>query len=494
MSHKPTHHWKERPLQELADDYIARGGLVFDFDAGQAPYDYKLGVGGREPDVLTGDEARDHLWGLSGADLLTGGDQDDVLYGDQGRDTLSGGDGSDRLLGGSGRDRLFGAAEADSLHGDEGDDYLDEGAGHGDLEGGMGNDTLVGGRGPDAFAVDPTSGDDVIRDFTAGPGMFDHLALRNLRWEDLSFQDTAAGVRISWAGGSVLLEGVRQSDLAQDDFMFADAPDIPPGERDPAGPTAERPSPTSEGPRSHERRLDGEKFDKAADDELQDGAVRFGFQGDEAYQVVVGTLDDDALAGGATWDNMFGRDGNDLLTGAGGDDILQGDAGDDRLDGGDGMDRLDGGMGADTLAGGSMADELMGMEGADSLAAGAGHDMIEGGVGDDTIAGGTGADAFIVSPDSGFDVVFDFEARGQAQGAFDHLALRDIRPDQVSVTDQAEGAFVSWSTDADAAPEGGVLLQGVFRADLRQSDFMFVDEPGFVAGINDYGSWLVFPG
>jgi Ca2+-binding RTX toxin-like protein len=138
-------------------------------------------------------------------------------------------------------------------------------------------------------------------------------------------------------------------------------------------------------------------------------------------------------------------------------------------------------------------DELMGMAGNDYLDAGAGHDMIEGGMGNDRIRGGTGADAFIVDPMSGFDVVLDFEATGLAQGAFDHLALRDILPEQVSVADTAEGAFVSWNTNADAQPEAGVLLQDVFAADLRQSDFMFVSEPGFVAGIDDFGSHLIFP-
>ena len=356
----------------------------------------------------------------------------------------------------------------------------------------MGDDTLVGGAGPDAFAVDPTSGNDVIRDFTAGPGMFDHLALRDLRWEDLSFEDTTAGVRVSWAGGSVLLEGVAKSQLAQDDFMFADTPDLPPASRDAAGPAAERPSPSMEGPTFGHRDLPGERFDQAADAALRRGDVSLTFTGDESYQVIVGERQGDALAGDASVDNIFGRDGADTLVGLGGDDVLQGDAGDDRLEGGDGMDRLDGGMGADTLVGGAMVDDVMGMAGADSIDAGAGHDMIEGGMGNDTITGGTGADAFIVDPDSGFDVITDMEVRGEAQGAFDHLALRDIRPDQVTVVDQTEGAFVSWNTDRDADAEGGVLLQGVFRADLRQSDFMFVDAPGFVAGISETGSDWIF--
>jgi Ca2+-binding RTX toxin-like protein len=492
MSHKLSHHWRDTPVEDLAGQYLAADGLTFDFSAGRERYDYRVSIGDEGSDVLTGRGDRDHFWGLGGDDLLTGARENDVLYGDEGRDTLSGGDGADRLTGGMDGDRLFGGREADALMGGAGNDYLDEGAGHGDLNGGMGDDTLVGGAGPDAFAVDRTSGNDVIRDFTAGPGMFDHLALRDLRWEDLSFEDTASGVRVSWQGGSVLLEGVAKSQLAQDDFMFADAPDLPPAARDATGPAPAQPSPSIEGPSQWWGREPGARFDQAADAALRDGDLSLTFTGDETYQVIVGERGDDELTGGAGVDNMFGRDGADTLLGDGGDDVLQGDAGDDRLEGGDGMDRLDGGMGADTLIGGAMVDDIMGMDGADSIDAGAGHDMIEGGMGNDTIAGGTGADAFIVDPHSGFDVILDMEVRGEAQGAFDHLALRDIRPDQVNVVDRAEGAFVSWNTDRDADPEGGVLLQGVFRADLRQSDFMFIDAPGFVAGISDAGSDWIF--
>ena len=240
-------------------------------------------------------------------------------------------------------------------------------------------------------------------------------------------------------------------------------------------------------------RLPGRDFDKAFDKALKHDDVRFTFQGDESYQVAVLTLDNDTFNGGATWDHVFGRDGNDRLFGNAGTDILQGDAGNDELYGGGGMDRLDGGMGDDRLFGGDMADEVMGMEGADFIDAGAGHDMIEGGKGNDTIRGGTGADAFIVDPESGFDVVLDMEVLGMAQGAFDHLALRDILPEQVSVRNTNRGALVSWNTDGDLRAEGSVLLQDVFKADLRQSDFMFVSQPGFVAGIEDFGSHYVFP-
>ena len=494
MSRKHKHHDRDDDvsIHSRAYHYLRRDGLSFDFDAGRERYDYQIAIGDHNRDKLAGGKERDYFWGLRGDDTLNGGRENDGLYGDGGDDVLVGGEGGDRLTGGSGNDRLYGGTQADGLRGGDGNDYLDEGAGHGDLDGGAGNDILIGGQGPDAFGVDRMSGDDIIRDFTPGPGMFDHLALRDLRWEDLTFQDTAAGVKVSWTGGSVVLENVMKSQLAHDDFMFADAPDLPPGPHHVSGPTPESPSMSSDGPRISSQHLPGSGFDKAADDAIKDGKLDFGFRGDEAFRVAVGTARSDTMHGTAAWDHLFGRDGNDSLFGLGGDDVLQGDAGNDYLDGGIDNDRIDGGMGNDRLFGGMGMDEMMGADGNDYIDAGAGHDMIEGGMGSDTIRGGTGADAFIVDPLSGFDVVLDFEARGDAQGAFDHLALRDILPEQVSVRDTSRGAVVSWNTDSDRAAEGSVLVQDVFKADLRQSDFMFVGAPGFVAGIDDFGSHLIF--
>lgn len=159
-------------------------------------------------------------------------------------------------------------------------------------------------------------------------------------------------------------------------------------------------------------------------------------------------------------------------------------------------------MGDDTLLCGDQGDELMGRAGNDYLDEGAGHGMIEGGAGNDVLIGGTGADAFIVDLMSGDDIVFDLEATGEAECAFDHLALQDISPEQVSVTDgfardwngqSYAGVLVSWNTDGKAGAEASVLLVGLTAADLRQSDFMFVEELGFVADISDAGSWYVFP-
>ncbi len=441
--------------------------------------EYRLLHVGHEDIEIGGGDARDHVWAMAGA--VGGGGDDDLMHGGDGANLLSGNAGMDHLHGGGGADTLYGGADGDMLMGGPGDDLLDEGEGHSGVDGGPGNDTLIGGAGPDAFMVDRESGDDLIRDFTAGPGMFDTLGLRGMSWADLGFEDTEGGVRIVWDGGSVLLEGVWKADLAQDDFMFADSPDLPPGSAEPDGPTAQRATPSQPGPV-----IDGE--DIRTENVGPGGITRSVHHG----EVFIGRARADELEGADGHDDLIGRNGDDMLSGGGGDDSLHGDIGRDTLDGDDGMDRLDGGDHNDVLVGGAGEDELMGGAGDDVLDEGAGHGMLDGGHGDDTMTGGAGADAFLVDPDSGHDVVTDFEATGLAQGAFDHIALRHIRPDDVTVTDTADGALVAWDTDQDGRSDGSILLAGVARNDLRQSDFMFEEAPGFVADISTAGSWYVF--
>lgn len=479
--------------QNVSEQYLERDGLSFKFDAGQAPWQYHVAIGSDHDDALAGGADRDYLWGRGGNDHLAGMLENDNLYGGGGDDVITGGMGVDLLVGGSGADSLYGGGDGDAVRAGAGNDYVDEGAGHGDLDGGPGNDILVGGQGADAFMVMPGMGDDVIKDFTAGPGMFDHLAIMGLHWSDLNFADTSAGVRVSFEGGSVLLEGVYMADLTQDDFMFGDEPELPPASRAPDGPTPERPSPSSDGPATVSGSEPGPAFGNFAQGQMHNREFEFTFADEEMFHVLVGTAAADTLQATDAWDEYFGRDGNDVLAGGGGSDVLQGDAGDDQLSGGAGQDRLDGGPGMDQLSGGDEEDNLMGGDGNDTLDAGAGHDMLNGGKGDDIYIGGAGADAFMVMPDSGNDVVRDFEATGAAQGAFDHIALIDILPNQVHVMDTTNGALVSWDTTGDNTADGSILLQGVAMADLRQSDFMFNEQPAFVAGVSDVGSWYVFP-
>jgi Ca2+-binding RTX toxin-like protein len=438
--------------------------------------DHQLFIGDRSPDRYEGGATEDWLFGRAGPDRLTGGEGDDDLLGGDGGDRLDGGGGMDHLDGGRGDDRLFGGSDNDGLRGGDGNDRLDEGDGHGDLEGGRGDDRLTGGRGADAFVVDPNSGHDVIYDFVAGPGMFDHLALRDIEPEELVFEQTGRGARISWNDGaaSVLLVGVDLGDLAQDDFMFTDDKELIPVGRDPG-----------EADRLVRSRAERPEREAVQDTALGTDGRTFRF---DEFLVRAGTDGADAFGGTAARDYYLGLGGDDALSGGAEDDDLWGDAGDDVLTGGDGMDHLKGGLGDDELDGGAMADNLMGEDGADLIRAGAGHDMIEGGRGNDTLDGGDGADAFVVRRDSGDDVVIGGFTPGP--GAFDHVAFIDILPEEVTVQDTDRGALVSWGA-------GSILLEGVRKQDMAQDDFMFssVEGGGFVddPAITFEGSRLIFP-
>jgi serralysin len=189
---------------------------------------FHVKVGTDGGDTVQGRDANDIYLGLGGNDFLYGAAGDDHLAGDAGADTLDGGDGQDDLRGGLGDDQIFGGAEADMLMGEDGNDYLNAGAGHDMVHGGMGDDTLDGGDGADAFIVSSTSGNDiVVGGFDAGPGAFDHIAFLDLGSEDVTVEDSVSthgdghsGVLVSWNGGSIFIEGITESQMAQDDFMF----------------------------------------------------------------------------------------------------------------------------------------------------------------------------------------------------------------------------------------------------------------------------------
>src|SRR5436305_3381151 len=93
---------------------------------------------------------------------------------------------------------------------------------------------------------------------------------------------------------------------------------------------------------------------------------------------------------------LFGGDGNDILTGGSGNDQLFGQAGNDILLGKGGDDLLFGGAGDDTLTGGAGSEQVFGQAGNDRMIwnPGDGNDMVEGGDGTDTaeVNGGNGAE------------------------------------------------------------------------------------------------------
>ncbi|MGH6753051.1 MAG: calcium-binding protein, partial [Bradyrhizobium sp.] len=99
--------------------------------------------------------------------------------------------------------------------------------------------------------------------------------------------------------------------------------------------------------------------------------------------------------------NLFGGDGNDIITGGSGNDKLFGQDGNDTLLGKGGNDQLFGGNDNDTLTGGDGDDQLFGEAGNDRMIWNPGddNDLFEGGDGIDTaeVNGGNGAETFTIT-------------------------------------------------------------------------------------------------
>ncbi|MEG5097281.1 S8 family serine peptidase [Microcoleus sp. B13-B4] len=141
---------------------------------------------------------------------------------------------------------------------------------------------------------------------------------------------------------------------------------------------------------------------------------------------LIGTDGDDSLSGDSGSDTMAGQRGNDTLSGLGGNDWIHGNQGNDSLDGSDGDDTVYGGKESDNLFGNNGEDILFGNRGQDSLSGGEGNDSLYGGQasdillggngsdflsgdnGDDSLIGGNGSDRFLISANSGSDIIFDF--------------------------------------------------------------------------------------
>jgi len=142
--------------------------------------------------------------------------------GTRGADIITGSAGADKVEGKAGADTISGLGGDDLLNGDGGNDVLFGGNGNDILDGGTGNDRMTGGAGSDIFEFgDVRSGNDVITDFQDGVDLirFDLLAVNSMR--DITIGSQADGdAVISWAGGSIELQGVSAASLSGADFLF----------------------------------------------------------------------------------------------------------------------------------------------------------------------------------------------------------------------------------------------------------------------------------
>lgn len=99
--------------------------LKIDLGSTAAAKRYIFGTDQADPAIDGGTKA-DHLYGLSGNDILAGHDGEDYLEGNAGDDRLDGGKGMDTLLGGQGHDTYV-------LRGGEGADMIEDAGGQGEI-------------------------------------------------------------------------------------------------------------------------------------------------------------------------------------------------------------------------------------------------------------------------------------------------------------------------------------------------------------------------
>jgi Ca2+-binding RTX toxin-like protein len=122
-------------------------------------------------------------------------------------------------------------------------------------------------------------------------------------------------------------------------------------------------------------------------DILTGGTKAIIIHGGAGNDTITGTPEADRLYGDAGDDTILALDGDDIAEGGDGNDVIDGGAGNDWLVGGKGADKLRGGRGDDFLDGGDGPDELLGSSGNDLLVGGSGDDFMNGHGGIDLLIG-----------------------------------------------------------------------------------------------------------
>lgn len=140
------------------------------------------GATGSGNDILIGNEVGNELSGGGGFDLLFGQNGDDLLDGQTGVNILFGGDGEDELIGNGIWDLMFGGGDGDSF----------------------------------VFDANKLATYTIV-DFEDG---IDEIEIDNATFEDLDINDTANGVLIEVGGLDIVVLGVSEAQLSEDDFNF----------------------------------------------------------------------------------------------------------------------------------------------------------------------------------------------------------------------------------------------------------------------------------
>jgi Ca2+-binding RTX toxin-like protein/subtilisin-like proprotein convertase family protein len=467
--------------------------------------------GGGEDDVING--------GYRSRADAPGPDGNDTLYGDAGNDTIRVLWGNDTVHGGDDIDTLsFAEVSQERLTVDlaAGTTTYYQGGGYPGGGGWIGRYTvtfdgienLITGSGDDTLAGDRNNNrlDGALGSDTAVfHGARSDYAITELAGGGYQIADQVAGRDGTDSVWNVELLQFADGTLAESAFLLQ-PPTFTTGNDVIHGTAADE----------HFHGLGGNDkiYGDAGDDTIESGA---------GWSELYGGADDDTLRGGSVYDMLDGGDGDDTLIGTGGqtsmfggagDDTMTGSltsnnamyggAGDDTFTGGDwtdwvydtdgGNETVHAGGGVDVIVdhqgvnwlygeggddwiisatdqgslldGGDDDDWLFASFGGNTLLGGAGNDVLEaqeGGALANIFTGGADADTFVfragVSVEANVTVT-DF------QDGIDHIGIRFQPYDQLTISDSAEGAVITYFGYSP------MLLAGVSASQITQDDFL----------------------
>ena len=475
--------------------------------------------------LISGLGGDDEITGSIFSDTIDGGTGNDILHGGEGADTILGADGHDQIHGEAGDDMLEGGSGHDVLFGGEGSDTLNGGAGFDSLDGGNGSDVYYVGLDNAGFVDDyfdtGENGFDVIRAAEDGTviGLMSGFGPENGIEAITAFN--TAGVTIGGTNDAQIWD-FSQTQIQNIDFINAlGGHDEVTGSTQADNINAGDGNDSVDGGQGNDYILGGNGFDEllggAGDDRLEGGAnsdrldggdgsdtylyfadaaggfddIRdsgtFGFDQvvaqEDGVEIGLSTNFDatngiEVISGGANADvTIQGSDEGNIwdfsdvnvqnitaINSGDGIDIVRGNNDQNVLNGEAGHDQLFGGDNADILSGGDDSDFLYGENGDDTLFGDNGNDILIGGQGSDRLTGGEGFDIFEFGPNSGDDVVTDFDLAAD---------LIDLRAYEATLS-YADLDFVQTAAGLTIIiGSNTVLLENVFVDDLSEDLFLF---------------------
>ncbi|MBS0310274.1 MAG: hypothetical protein JSR88_02910, partial [Proteobacteria bacterium] len=297
---------------------------------------------------------------------------DDVTWGLA--DVQIGGLNDDTLVGGEGDGVLMGYAGDDTLNGNGGNDYLN---------GGLGADTLVGGLGNDTYVVDDVG--DIVNEASTLSTEIDTVQSSITYTLGANVENLTLTGAADLEGTGNALANVLRGNSGYNVLWGLDGNDT----------------------------LYAGNGDEAYGGTGNDTLYAENTSGN--YTDLYGEDGDDILTGGAGMNTLMGGLGNDAIIGGSGTNFIYGDdwlgaGGNDVIFGGTGYNYVWAGAGNDTVVGNIGNDNLMGQQGDDQLYGNAGNDSLNGGLGNDTLVGGTGDDIYTV--DNIADIVTENAGEG----------------------------------------------------------------------------------